>query len=179
MELLSRGYDVTCLVPRLWMDRARSNLPDELVSSRREELWKLIHEEQLAEFAPEGPNLRELPPLVHYAIARRAVLVTNSKFPNAVSCYRAPAQQEAMKGWLRAWVWPFAFRDGRFVPERSFIPPTLTTAPRCRASTICTTKASGATRPSRPAPAAAGALTAAAAPFWFISRPPIARRLYM
>ena len=135
MELLSRGYDVTCLVPRIWMDRARSNLPDELVSSRRKELWKLIHEEQLAEFAPEGPNLRELPPLVHYAIARRAVLVTNSKFPNAVSCYRAPAQQEAMKGWLRAWVWPFAFRDGRFVPERSFIPPTLTTAPHATPTT--------------------------------------------
>ena len=129
MELLSRGYNVTCLVPRIWMDRARSNLPDELVSSRRKELWKLIHEEHLAEFAPEGLNARELPPLVHCAIARRAILVTNSKFADAVSCYRAPAQQEAMKGWLRAWVWPFTFRDGRFVPERSFVRPTLTLSP--------------------------------------------------
>jgi hypothetical protein len=156
MELLSSGYNVTCLVPRIWMEGARSNRADAIVISRRNELWKLIHEEQLAEFAPEGLNGRELPPLVHCAIARRAILVTNSKFADAISCYRAPAQQEAMKGWLRTWVWPltsrdgrlvpeiasrlhadclphqvwpFTFRDGRFVPQLSFVPPSLTLSP--------------------------------------------------
>ena len=99
MELLSRGYDVTCLVPRIWMDRARSNLPDELVSSRRKELWKLIHEEQLAEFAPEGPNLRELPPLVHYAIARRAVLGATCSLCGLGAGLGCPSQRAAR--WAR------------------------------------------------------------------------------
>ena len=67
---LNLGYDVTCLIPSVWMTwRSRSSLEEGEASRRRQELWTLIKEYKLAEFAPEDGGPRGLPALVHCAVS--------------------------------------------------------------------------------------------------------------
>ena len=55
---------------------------------------------------------------VRWALEHGAVLVSSSKgmAADAMACYADPQRQEAMRAWLREWVWRFEIRRGLFVP---------------------------------------------------------------
>lgn len=92
-------------------------------------IWERL-DGKVFELEPEVKKSdRGLPPLVQLALDRKAVLLTNAKFADvAIGCYRAPSQQQAMRSWLRQWVWPFTFAHDRFRPRDDFVLPHATLA---------------------------------------------------
>ena len=75
---LGRGLQVLCLVPRLWMagGSGGGHLEASVVVERRMYLCELM-DSGLAELEPEKCE-RGLPPLVSYALSKRAVLATTA-----------------------------------------------------------------------------------------------------
>mmetsp|Transcript_33828 Transcript_33828/g.107978 ORF Transcript_33828/g.107978 Transcript_33828/m.107978 type:complete len:267 (+) Transcript_33828:261-1061(+) len=135
------GSSVVCLLPPVWrtpraIDRVRGE--SAALAAARDELATLI-EASMAEWAPEGAadGAAEgaLPPVVRWAIDNRAVLVSNASLSGAVAAYRDPQHQEAMRAWLREWVWRYELRrtprgeahaqeeEWSFVPDAHFAAP--------------------------------------------------------
>ena len=104
----------------------------EAAARRRAELREIM-EHGLAEVAPDRAAGSSEHPLMLWAVARRAVLVTNLNFGDQLGAYQVPAQQDACRAWLRSWVCTFEFRPrgGRsgapldFVPRPTFVMPPL------------------------------------------------------
>ena len=58
--------------------------------------------EGMAEIAQEPSADRPEDPLMQWAVAERAILVTNRKFGDQLSAYQVPAQREACREWSRS-----------------------------------------------------------------------------
>ena len=68
--------------------------------------------------------------------------MSNASLSGAVAAYRDPQHQEAMRAWLREWVWRYELRrlqtaDPATAPARSALPPLpFPTAARTRGCLI-------------------------------------------
>lgn len=126
-HFMGHGYNVRALLPSVWMQGTVSvSLDSATAAQRRGELRELMAD-GMAEIAQEPSADRPEDPLMQWAVAERAILVTNRKFGDQLSAYQVPAQREACREWSRSWVWNFSFlpRAGRleFVPSTTFVTP--------------------------------------------------------